>query len=642
MSLLSADVVAFERAARERVAGLGADPETVGMQAVFEELAGSSLSPTEISRRAARIAELLGSAAETQERLAEIATNAEPLIRTPLVSALAGPLQRRVYHQSGQQAPMTPSVTPSASEAQTEEPEVLSEIEAEDWHTVLLLGKAREVTANAKLLENRGIKPVRVASLERLTDLAEEQVCGVVVHRSWWLQFGGREALLDFVADQIFRSNLLYLKLDYGGLGDAEGPLSELLEGLDAEVQIRINTAQSAELTGDDLRRLATNASFLRRADRVRVGIEGIDDADRRLIASAIAIFGERRHLRRFESEERLRIMPINEGQSGARVLAIRSSAYRAVVIAKLDRLANLSDEMARSRVATPQGPIASDMCLCTLSGKGVLIQQLLVELDDPEKGAPSLKELLTRISAWERGRQEVPEPDLADLEQGIDRAVEQIGQVNRRADGEAESKCWSTVDSLEALRAHGIRWAIESGTDDGEFDPAEHVEAVHETLASHGLTHVIHGDLHIANVLMLDDRTPKLIDFALAGAGHPCFDLVRFSSGIAYQFIRPVLAEAHLRDFFSRVHIDSASQEELVAEFPALFTGIGPQVALHALCSCRDAALQVLVGEPHERREQYLSMTYLIAAQSLTIDQFQAAVVRGALAAIAPAICGD
>lgn len=639
MSLLSTDVVAFEQSARERVAELGSGASIEALKELFGELASSALSPSEISRRASRIATLLGADAQLQERLATVAAASDPVIRTPLVGALPATLQRRVYEQyDGEGAAQTDDAAPTG-DVQGEDPEALSEIEAEDWHTVLLLGNAREVTANVKLLESRGIKPVRVASLDRLADLADEQVCGMVVHRSWWLQFSDQQALLGFVAGQISRSNLLYLKLDYRGLGEAEAPLAELLDRLDTEVRVRVNTAQSAELTGDDLRQLVSIAGFLRRADLVRVGIEGIDDADRRLIATAIATFAGRRHLRRFKEEERLRIMPIDDGQSSARVLAVRSNAYRAVVIAKLDKLESLTDELERARQATPQGPISSDMCLCTLNGKGVLIQQLLVELDDPEKGAPSLQELLSRCSAWERGREDVPEPDLAALEHGIDRAVEQIGQVNRNADGEPDSKCWTTVDSLDSLADHGVRWAIEGS--EGEFDPTEHIEAVTEILDSHGLTHVIHGDLHIANVLMLDDRTPKLIDFALAGAGHPCFDLVRFSSGIAYQFIRPVVAEARLRDFFSRVHLSGANEEELLAEFPELLSGIGPRLAVHALTACRVAAFESLLGDEEARRAQYLAMTYLIAAQSLTIEVLQGAVVRGAIAAIAPEIGG-
>jgi hypothetical protein len=61
----------------------------------------------------------------------------------------------------------------------------------------------------------------------------------------------------------------------------------------------------------------------------------------------------------------------------------------------------------------------------------------------------------------------------------------------------------------------------------------------------------------------------------------------------------------------------------------------------VHALSACRVAAFESLLGDEEARRAQYLAMTYLIAAQSLTIEVLQGAVVRAAIAAIAPAIGG-
>jgi hypothetical protein len=639
VSLLSTDVAVFEATARSRVMALvGGGLDAAALRALFAELESSSLPAYEVSRRAGRIALLLPPGAAAP--LAAAAAESGPEIRTALVWVLPPELQQSAYGARPPGAlpvPLAPpaALSPEESFADEEEGE---EIEAENWDAVLLLGEAREVAANAQLLASREMKPIRVANLNELTDLAEERVCGLVLYGSWWRQFDDPEAIVAFVAAQIARSNLLYIKLDYNYLGAAAEPLAALLDGLDDEVKVRVNGAQGAGLTAADLLALAGVAASLRAAERVGVGVEGIDAADRRLLAAAVAAFAHGKHLPRFTAPEQLSIRPILEGRSGANVLAVRSEAYRVVVVAKLDRLAVLQAELERARQAIPPAwPSAGEMCLCTLNGRGVLLQRLLVDLDSPEEGAPSLRERLRACAAWEHGREGVPEPRVKLMLEGVDRLVDRVVELNRIAGEEPASGGWMDAETLGRLAGLEVRWQVDAEGE--EFDPAEHLQRAKEILDGHGSSRVVHGDLHAANLLMPDDRTPDLIDFALAGSGHPCFDLVRISSAIAYEFIRLLEGEAQLRALFTRLHLDGTGEAELKAEFPSLLCGIGAEVALHALVACRAAALVAIAGNAEERRRQYLAMVYLVAAQSLTIDGFQEGVVRSALAAVGPTL---
>lgn len=636
MPLLSADVAVFESAARARVAELlrnGFDASA--LRSLFVELETSSLPAYEVSRRAGRIARLLppGAAAPLAAAAAELG----PEIRTALVGALPPELQQRVYGaQPSGSRPLSPSAPPLMESAVAEE--AGDEPEVESWDAVLLLGGTREVAANAQLLESREIKPIRVANLQELADLGEERVCGLVIYGSWWRQFSESDEVVAFVASQIARSNLLFLKLDYNHLGAAAEPLATLLEGLDDEVAVRVNGAVGADLTPADLLALAGIAASLGAAEHVGVGVEGIDAADRRLLAAAVAAFARVKHLPRLDGAEQLSIKPILEGRSGAKVLAVRSEAYRVVVVTKLHHLEALEAELERARQAIPPAwPSAGEMCLCTLNGRGVLLQRLLVDLDSPEEGAPSLRERLRACAAWEYGSAGVPEPSAEELCRGVDRLVEKVRELNRDAGAEPASGAWMDAETLGRLAGFDVRWQV--GGEDGQFDPAEHLARAKEILVGHAGSCVVHGDLHAANLLMLDDRTPDLIDFALAGKGHPCFDLVRISSAIAYEFLRLLEGEAQLYNFFARLHVDGAAEDELRSEFPSLLSGVGAQVALHALAACRTAALEAIEGEVEEPRLQYLAMVYLIAAQSLTIEGFQEGIVRSALAAVGPAL---
>jgi hypothetical protein len=642
VSLVSADVSAFEAAARERTEELGrGEPATAEIAAIFAELSGSALADNEKSRRAMRIAELLPRTLGFHTALASAAAGASPEIRAAVVGVLPAELQRAAYTGEVGETGAGPTAETTGEDAGVDEPlpgaAEGSVEEAEDWRSVLLLGNAQEIAANAQYLRGRGFRPIRVVKPEDAEVLEGEEVCGIVIHASWWASFESSERLLSFIESRISGSNLLYVKLDCGGLGEAEERLNEIIEGCDADVRARISAGTSSTLTQLDTDVLEEVATLLDRAESAQVRVEGLRESDRRLLAAAVESFAAHKHLSGPHGGEQLSVQPILGGRSGAQVLRLRSAAYRATFVAKLDRLERLSEELERTRRSRPAGgPPGADMCLYSLGGAGVLIQQLLSDLDQPDKSAVTLKERLVECQAWERGRRDGAEPQLADLELGVERAVAAIAQVNREAAGDPDSQCWLTAENLERLEELGVKWEISST--EGAFNPAEVVGRAEEIVNAHGRTHVVHGDMNSSNLVMQDDRMPNLIDFALAGAGHPCFDFVRLSSAVAYEFLRPLLSEEDLRRFFTRVHIDGASKEELRAEFPVLLSGISAGVAVHALTECRRRALASM-GESDAALEQYLAMVFLIGAQSLTIDDFQLGLVRSALGAIGPGL---
>jgi hypothetical protein len=637
----SADVVAFESTARQRVDELiakGIDSE--GLRALLKELEDSSLPGFEVSRRSARLASFLPPAASPP--LAVAAAESSREIRSAIVGILPPDYQQEAYRPWPATSPLVPApatvMEPQPTDLTTGVLEAEEEDEADRWHGVLLLGTAQESAANTRLLENRGIKAVRVSTLEAFEKAGDDGICGLIIYASWWNQFDGADAIVQFSRTRIARSNLLYTKIEFNNLGEAEVPLGELIQGLDDEVKARVNCSAEAGLTALDLQALEATATSLRAAWRVRVGVEGIGIADRQLLAAAIAAFGRAKHLPRSRDPEQLSIRPIHEGRSGADVLAVRSEAYQLIVVAKLDELPALEAELDRARRTMPARWLtAGELCLYSLGGRGVLLQRLLGDLDSPEQGAPSLRDRLRDCAAWENGRQGIPEPDLSELNQGLDRLVEKVIELNRTAGDEPASRGWMDAKPLQRLAEFDVRWQV--GEAGNEFDPTEHLNRAKEILEAHEGRKVIHGDLHAGNTLMPDIRTPDLIDFAMAGSGHPCFDLVRISSAVAYGFLRQLVGETQFRAFFERLHIGGGTEPELKAEFPGLLTGIGGQVALHALVICRAAALEAAGGEADEALSQYLAMVYLIAAQSLIIEDLQEGIVRSALAAIGPAL---
>jgi Ternary complex associated domain 9 len=640
MSLLDPEPAGFEVAAKNRVAQITASTNPVAAIAeAFAELSGSGLARSEVARRAARMAELLPGDVDLQAALADAVGAAAPEVRGAVVSVSPAAVRQAAYAAPADGSPSDPSATsvgsppavPTASGEEASEAE-----ERLDWGTVLLLGGEDETAANVRFLTAHKLKPIRVANRENLGLLSDEHICGLVFHRGWWLHFDDGQELLADLRSRLAGSNLLYVKLDQVGLNDdtAVG-LASLLDSADLQPAV-LSVGTGSELTPVDLARLRGVASRLAGADAVEIGVEGLDAGRGRLLAAAVRAYANDLLLPGPFGDERLSVDPISSG-SRASVLRLRSEAFQSLFIAKLDRLEALQKEFDRTRWATPPGqPFRGEPRLYSLGGQGVLIQSLLGDLATTGRQAPSLRERLRECASAERGREGTREADPDELCEGIDRAVAAIRAVNGAPGEHPGSEGWMGARPLHSFAERGIRWRI--GTAPATFDPAAYADRVIATLDGCEVGAVVHGDLHADNVLLPGDRNPCLIDFAGAGAGHPCFDLVRLSSALAYEFLRPLGGEEELIGFLSRAHIDGADEDELRAEYGQLLVGTGPTVALRALTACRRAALAAF-DDQEVGLTQYLAMVYLIAVQSLTIEGFQVAVVRSALAALAPRV---
>jgi hypothetical protein len=650
VSLATADVAEFEQELRGIANDVESDDGAVGpaVTALLKELDDSELSVDEVTRRLARFVDVVATTSARLARLtssvASSAATMRPEIRAAVVPALPPALRQAVYASSGGGRRATEIDADEAAaepEAETtadvDRDTVDMETASDDGRTVFLLGTKQEIRTNETFLKKNNYAAVAVNRLDQFELLIDyESACGVVVHSGWWQLFSDSQARVEFVRNLITRSGVLQLRLHTEGLADAAGPVSKLIAEAGDQLSARVQVGAAPALTSMDLERLDRTARLLRSAASARLGLEGMDKADQRLLAIAVALFVSRGGSPPEDADDQLMVQPLDGGQSAAKVLRLTSSKHGSGFVAKIDEFDRLVQERDRARLTQLAPPI--DIEVYALNDKAVLIQRLLHNLDDLSRGAPSLRERLEQCVAHERGNTGVPEPNRADLECGLDRLIQAIKQVNRpRGNTDPRSLGWMKVEPLAELAAREVKWTLES--DEGEFDPSDHLEWVDEKLAERGDALLVHGDLHAGNVLLREDRVPEMIDFALAGAGHPCFDLVRVGSALSLAFIRPLVAESTIRQFFRRAHVDGASKTELMAEFPTLLSGVGPCVAVHALVSCRETALEQVGVDVDDAKEHYLAMVYLVAAQSLTMDQFEGAVVRGLLGAIQPSI---
>ena len=133
-------------------------------------------------------------------------------------------------------------------------------------------------------------------------------------------------------------------------------------------------------------------------------------------------------------------------------------------------------------------------------------------------------------------------------LTEALDRSVRKLQHLNGREcrDTATRSLAWLDVDMLESAMTNGLLWefAAIDGRDSDILSIRHRALAIIEPRRSLA---IVHGDIHLRNILIRDEREPCFIDYAYSGPGHPCFDLVRLESAILFRCFRMTGDEAKI-----------------------------------------------------------------------------------------------
>jgi hypothetical protein len=641
MSLDAPDLADFEGAAIEVAESIRLTPANTAtlVDAALAQLGNGSFDAEELHRRTRRFIEVLPSNPAVERALAVGARGSKPEIKSAIVAQVSGELRQLVYADVIAEVDTGPPTVPLETLKVDEAIEALLDPQpADDWQTVLLLGDRQDVEGNTRFLESRGLVPITVSTVERLEALGGERICGVVIHRSWRTIIPSGHLLSTFLRAELERANVVYYRIDVGDLGvDDSTELQGLLDEYDSHVRANVKMTDGCTLADFDALELRRNAGLLSSSERTGVTIDGLATRERRILTAAVAMFQDQTRGIKTDRALEVSASPLTSGRSGARVLRVTVEGGRSVVVAKFDEVTKLQAEMRRARSITPADQLLP-MAVYSLGGVAVMIQQLVSDADQASAAAPSLRERLEALSAWEGGRPSPAPPAREDLVIGLRRAFDVIKQLNAHPLADSKKECWTGTEPIASMSGLGIEWVLEA--DDGEFNARDPLELVSATVAELDREITVHGDLHAGNILLPDDRMPRLIDFAQAGAGHPAFDLVRLSSAIAYASLRCLVSERRMRSYFAAVHLTATPADALENEFADVLAAASARIANNALVLARDAALAVLPDD-QSGRAQYRAMVYLIGLQSLTRPEFQAGIVRSALGAIKPHLTG-
>lgn len=497
--------------------------------------------------------------------------------------------------------------------------------------TVLLLGKKDEHASNSSLLKNNELAPIRVSTARDLETFLEPDVCGIIVGPSWWASIptASHEAELRRI---LSFSSVAYVHVATTGLSSGLAPkIVDLARECRSSDPLASQLSHSVDgrLSAPDVHHLSQASVANFHADALSFQLDSIEPAERQLLLRAImSNSGIRKDGIRARS---VPTRPLWGGRTNAKVLVIRPDGG-APLVAKLDSAEMIREEIARHErfIAPADLGFAPRPSLFVHAGQAVSITSLVQNVDDPTRPAPTLEERLELLASCELGYcPDDGRPSEEDLHQAIAWTVERLQQLNARPPAVAEelpSRCWLARDTLSPARKEGLDWYGLPRSTEELFDSAHQRAQVLEGRAT------IHGDVHLRNILIVD-RVPVLIDFSLAGPGHPCADLVRLGAALVFGHLRQTTPHEAmvkaLRDVLS-----GADQEQISQTYPELTASRLNRIALGALGSVRRACLAVLDPLEGGAADFRAAMT-LVSLQALVYPHLQHAVVRAMLTAL-------
>jgi hypothetical protein len=623
----------FRRLARH-VSDLDAGQCALLVTSTAEGLANSDIGVTEQAQRMRLLAQCLPQEPEIFGKVAKAARFLSDSLKNAIASVLPSEFRPILYGNSSVIPLIRRDVRPSRSSTQMTAALTASRSAIETYTTVLLLAKADQLS-NCKLLKGHGFAPIVYDDIGRLhTDLAgNADICGFVVDESF-LQALDAERQRRLLRELGEYSTFAWLRVDERGLQISAPDVHELVKR--AQCACRPVAARQLSIQPDgDLREselafLKKASGSLRTGDRTHFVPGELDDGEASILMAAA-----RRHAEelRFDGEivvTSLRTEFLQGERDVARVAIIRANKNGMPVVAKIHRKPDILREIERFRIFIQEWDDQLHPVACLHGSIGVIIFGLIPDPQNPTRPAPVLDQRLSDLWNSELGFPlACAPPDEGDLRLGLESTVSSLARLNQRLNTRTDIRSWVNPDMrcFQVLENNGTDW----GLGDLANGARQVAEGWCRKLATSA---VVHGDLHLRNIVLRGDRDAHLIDYAASGPGHPAIDLVRLELALLTGWVKQFMNEGRCQDFQTRFTKDQASLVDLTAQFPELFSSRVNRVCLFGCAQARDAALNVLAAYGGGRKD-YLACKYLVAWQNLLMDGRQTAWARATISAL-------
>jgi hypothetical protein len=214
----------------------------------------------------------------------------------------------------------------------------------------------------------------------------------------------------------------------------------------------------------------------------------------------------------------------------------------------------------------------------------------------------------------------------------GLDWAVKRLEVLNGdRSDDEFPVAANPTVNRIAELEATGFNSGFGS-----EAIRARTIAFDRFDRLAHAA--VVHGDIHLRNMLVANESRVHFIDYGSAGPGHPAIDLVRLELSLYTGQVRQFEPEAECVDLQRALSVEFAELGLLNQRFSSFFQCRVNEVCARTMVAARDAAIRVLREHGGDVRD-YQAAKYIVAWQQLGMIGVNTALARSAINALTPEI---
>jgi len=322
-------------------------------------------------------------------------------------------------------------------------------------------------------------------------------------------------------------------------------------------------------------------------------------------------------------------------GYSGAQIALIRVNREGNCVVAKIDKKDRILDEMKRYRCFIQAWDDRLQARACFHGDTAVILFILVSDRANMVTPAPVLEECLEEV--WNNeifGSLDKKELDRKadNLCDGLDKITLAICELNKNKSIVPEFECYGNP-SMDIFRTldKNFNWGLN----------AEHRKArdlAEEQFQKLASTAIVHGDMHLRNILVRSDIDMHLIDFAASGPGHPAVDLARLELALFLGCFRPLEEESVYVEFQKAITFELASKDELEKRFPGSFRSSINHVCLKGCVAARDQAIEALKMHGGSEKD-YIAAKYLLAWQNLLMPGRQTSLTRSVILTLAPQI---
>jgi hypothetical protein len=608
--------------------------------AVIEIVVAIQESALSLAERVRRIQDIISLGRLCPADLVELGKKLSKEGRVAAQAILPPEHQRLLYAQKENSTPaILPPLQiepPPSSDASKSELEVLRD----EANTVVLLGVGEAQDANTQFLLSNNFTPVSVRTVADLQIVLQGRICAVVVDRSWWKSLA-EYAHKDELVRLLTFNTLAWLKIDTTELPPAVAAslLNLCKEHLFREPTIsEISHGASCRIAPSDLEALRGAASRLSASTEIRLHPDEITETEAILLLGAIRAQHVAESIYEPVRIEKVKSSVIQGGRSQAKVILLRSEYHGHPFVVKLDEVNRIREELRRFNGFLRGWSQHIRPLFYAVKDRAAIFFSMIDGGAVSNVPAPTLYAKLADLASGERGFVMNP-PAASDLKDLITRAATKLSELNRQRPPQlphVADHCWLETEPFDELRTRGVIYRIDDNDEEVELNSLL-VQAKSTANRLKGKA-IVHGDIHLRNILVRHDREPAFIDFANSGPGHPAYDLVRLECSVLFSSFRMLDSEASLANLFFAVLAPNAQMAALEREHPRLLTSQNCLVAIHTALEVKRIATEVL-GTFGGTLEDYLSIKLIVSCQALALPDPQSGIVRATIRATARAL---